>query len=49
MSHTSGAPIKWTLNAMPKSDDKQLIHMSLEEMEKARIFTRVFLNMMLLR
>ncbi len=42
MSHTSGAPIKWTLNAMPKSDDKQLIHMSLEEMEKARNFHKSF-------
>lgn len=42
MSHTPGAPIKWTLNAMPKSDDKQLIHMSLEEMEKALNFHKSF-------
>lgn len=42
MSNATGALIKWTLNNMPKGDDKQLRNMSLEEMGKASNFHRSF-------
>lgn len=42
MCNSSGAPIKWTLNNIPKSDDKQLQNMSLEEMGKASDFHKSF-------
>lgn len=42
MCNSSGAPIKWTLNRIPKSDDRQLQNMSLEEMGKASNFHKSF-------
>ena len=42
MSNATERPIKWVLNKMPKSDDKQLGHMSLAEMEKAIHFHKSF-------
>lgn len=42
MSHSPEATIKWTLNRIPKSDDRQLKHMSLEEMGKASDFHKSF-------
>ncbi len=35
-------PIQWTLNRMPKSDDKQLPIMSLSYVAAARAFLRSF-------
>ena len=34
--------IKWTVNRMPKSEDRQLAVMSLENVAKARFFHRSF-------
>ena len=42
MCNSSGAPIKWTLNRIPKSNDRQLQNMSLEEMGKASNFHKSF-------
>lgn len=42
MSNSSEAPIKWTLNNIPGSDDKQLQSMSLEETGKAIDFHKSF-------
>ena len=36
------AEIKWTLNHIAKSDDKQVENMSVEEMQKAGSFHRSF-------
>lgn len=42
MGNTTDADIKWTLNHIAKSDDKELKNMSLEEMQKAGEFHRSF-------
>lgn len=42
MCNLSESPIKWTLNHMPKSEDRQLSHMSQEEMKKASQFHKSF-------
>ena len=38
MANKADNQIKWVLNKMPKSDDKQVANMSLEEMSKANNF-----------
>lgn len=42
MSKDTDKQIRWTLNTMPGSDDRQLAHMSLEEMKKANDFHKSF-------
>ena len=42
MNNSEKSRIKWTLNHIAKSDDKQVQHMSLEEMEKANHFHKSF-------
>lgn len=42
MGNTTDTDIKWTLNHIAKSDDKELQNMSLEEMQKAGEFHRSF-------
>lgn len=42
MKNRNEKQIKWTLNHMPKSEDKQVQHMSLEEMQKANDFHKSF-------
>lgn len=42
MNHSSSNRINWTLNNIPATDDKQLQHMSLEEMKKASNFHKSF-------
>lgn len=42
MSNSSGSQIKWTLNNIPKTDDRQVQNMSLEEMKKASDFHKSF-------
>lgn len=42
MKHEEKNLIKWTLNTMPKSDDKKLTHTSVEEMQKAGAFHESF-------
>lgn len=42
MCNSSANGIRWTLNNMPKSEDLQLVHMSEEEMRKARSFHESF-------
>lgn len=37
-------PIQWAINEMPKTEDSQLKVMALDEIKKARIFTKAFLN-----
>ena len=42
MANKADNQIKWVLNKMPKSDDKQVANMSLEEMSKANNFHKSF-------
>ena len=42
MANKTDNQIKWVLNKMPKSDDKQVANMSLEEMSKANNFHKSF-------
>ena len=42
MANKADNQIKWVLNKMPKSDDKQVSNMSLEEMSKANNFHKSF-------
>lgn len=42
MNNTTNNELKWTLNHMPKSDDRQVANMSEEEMKKARRFHESF-------
>ena len=42
MCNAPEAAIKWTLNNIPKSEDRQLQYMSLEEMKKASDFHKSF-------
>lgn len=42
MSNSSVNQLKWTLNNIPKTDDKQVQHMSVEEMKKASHFHKSF-------
>lgn len=42
MSNVTESQLKWTLNNMPKSDDKQVENMSVEEMQKAMGFHKSF-------
>ena len=42
MCNSQGSSIKWTLNNIPKSDDRQLPNMSLKEMKKASDFHKSF-------
>ena len=42
MSNSSERQIKWTLNKIPATDDKQVQNMSLEEMKKASDFHKSF-------
>ena len=42
MCNSQGPSIKWTLNNIPKSDDRQLPNMSLKEMKKASDFHKSF-------
>ena len=42
MKNENGNQLKWTLNHMPKSDDRQVQNMSLEEMQKANNFHKSF-------
>ena len=42
MCNIPEAHIKWTLNNIPKSDDRQIHYMSVEEMKKASNFHKSF-------
>lgn len=42
MKNEENNQLKWTLNHMPKSDDRQVQNMSLEEMQKANNFHKSF-------
>lgn len=42
MSKSTANELKWTLNNMPKSDDRELANMSVEEMKKALNFHQSF-------
>jgi len=42
MSNSTENQVKWTLNRIPKTDDKQVQNMSLEEMKKASDFHKSF-------
>ena len=46
MANKADNQIKWVLNKMPKSDDKQVANMSLEEMSKANNFLSIQLHLL---